>query len=89
VLAQKAGLSVSYLSLLESGKREPSLQAMRDIAQALGIPLFALLALAMPLEDLKAIPGSANSKLLEALMLLLEEGGGFAPCLSPQPDSES
>ena len=88
-LAEKADLSVSYLSLVEAGKREPSLEALREIAKALGVPTFALMALAMPLEDLRAIPGAANSKLLEALMLLLEEGGGFASCLSPQADSES
>lgn len=37
-LAEKAGISVSYLSLLERGKRDPSVSTVCKIAEALEIP---------------------------------------------------
>ncbi len=37
-LADAAGLSLPFLSLLESGQRQPSLDVMRRIASALGVP---------------------------------------------------
>ena len=38
-LAQKAGISAPYLSQIESGKREGRLDALRKIAEALGVGL--------------------------------------------------
>jgi len=45
-LATFAGLSESYLSLVEKDKREPSLSALEGIASALGVPLSVLIFLA-------------------------------------------
>ena len=42
-LARSASLSSPYLSLVESGKRNPSLDAIDRIAQALGVPVDVLL----------------------------------------------
>lgn len=36
-LAEKSGLSRSYISLLESGKRAPSVKAAKKLGVALGI----------------------------------------------------
>ena len=38
-LAEKAGISVPYLSQLETGKRKGSLEALNAIARALGVAL--------------------------------------------------
>ena len=38
-LAQKAGVAVSYLSQIESGRREGTTKVMRRIADALGLTL--------------------------------------------------
>ena len=38
-LAKASGLSVSYLSLVERDKREPSLSALNKIARAFEMPL--------------------------------------------------
>lgn len=38
-LAKRAGISVSYLSLLERGRRDPPLSTLRKIAAALAMPL--------------------------------------------------
>jgi transcriptional regulator with XRE-family HTH domain len=45
-LAENAGLSESYLSLVEKDKREPSLSSLDGIASALGVPLSVLIFLA-------------------------------------------
>lgn len=42
-LAAEAGLTASYLSLLENGKRSPSLRTVDDIASALDVPLEVIL----------------------------------------------
>ncbi|MCC7487210.1 MAG: helix-turn-helix domain-containing protein [Burkholderiales bacterium] len=43
-LAGRSGISPSYLSAIERGLEAPSLAAMRALAAALGVPLFALLS---------------------------------------------
>jgi transcriptional regulator with XRE-family HTH domain len=42
-LAHRVGMDVSYLSQLENGRKEPCLRKMKEIAQALGVPLAQLL----------------------------------------------
>lgn len=41
-LADKAGLSRTYLNQLEAGKRDPSLSTLSRLAKALGVELEAL-----------------------------------------------
>ena len=42
-LARKAGLSVSYISMLESGQRTPPLETLEQLAKALSVnPLHLL-----------------------------------------------
>lgn len=45
-LANIAGISVSYLSLLERGKRDPTISTTEGIANALKVPLSILVFLA-------------------------------------------
>ena len=42
-LAQKAGLSVSYVSMLERGQRSPPLDTLEALAKGLGVSPLALL----------------------------------------------
>lgn len=44
-LAQKVGISTSYVSMLEQGKRSPPLAMVERIADALGVGPFELLAI--------------------------------------------
>ena len=37
-LADKVGISVSYVSMLERGQRSPPLETIEKMAQALGVP---------------------------------------------------
>lgn len=42
-LAERAGLSVSYVSMLERGQRSPPLDTLEKLAAALGVPNTKLL----------------------------------------------
>lgn len=44
-LAQQADCSVSYLSMLENNKRDPTLSTLSNIANALKIPISVLFLL--------------------------------------------
>ena len=50
ILAQKVGITQGYLSLIEQGEREPSLDLIKQIAVSLDIPqqLFFLLMCEVP-----------------------------------------
>jgi transcriptional regulator with XRE-family HTH domain len=39
VLAKKLGMSANYLSLVENGKREPSISFLNRLAKVLGVPV--------------------------------------------------
>ena len=43
-LADKVGISVSYVSMLERGQRSPPLETIEKMAKALGVPPASLLA---------------------------------------------
>jgi len=42
-LADKVGISVSYVSMLERGQRSPPLETIEKMAKALGVPPAAML----------------------------------------------
>ncbi len=42
-LADKVGISVSYVSMLERGQRSPPLETIEKMARALGVPPSSLL----------------------------------------------
>ena len=57
-LAERAGMSVSFLSDLTNGKANPSLKMMESIATVLGTPLPALLEMTdLDRETLEALSG--------------------------------
>ena len=49
-LAKRAAMSVSMLSMIESGQREPSLGLLRRLAAGLDVPFDVLLTVAQPGE---------------------------------------
>jgi transcriptional regulator with XRE-family HTH domain len=58
-LANRAGISVSYLSLLERSKRDPALSVIEKIAAALGMPIELLFFLGAEGREL----GNMNKEL--------------------------
>lgn len=74
-LATASGLSVSYLSLLEKNKRDPSLSTVQKIAEGLKIPSSILFFLAAEKSELVGIDEDlAKNMALSALTLINEKG---------------
>jgi len=72
-LAKKAGLSTSYVSLLENNARDPSLSALQKIAGALSVPLSVLIFVATPPAELDPLSPEIAEKLSAATMKLLRD----------------
>jgi len=62
-LAKAADISVSYLSLLERERRDPSLSTMEKIAAALKVPMSILMFLAADSNELSDIDPQLVEKL--------------------------
>lgn len=74
-LAEKAGLSVSYLSLLEQNKRDPTISKIRDIAIALGIPASILFFLAADEAELSGLDSGLIDRLASTALGFVHESG--------------
>ena len=70
-LAERASLSPSYLSVLEQGKRDPSLSTLKSIAEALSVPLSVLLFVAADPSENEGLPIELHEKMASAMMKLL------------------
>ncbi len=51
-LSESCGITVTYLSLIENGKKEPTLSLLKTIANSLQVPLPILLFYALTEEDI-------------------------------------
>jgi transcriptional regulator with XRE-family HTH domain len=71
VLAERAGISPSYLSVLEKGKRDPSFSMIEKIARALDVPLSLLIFIATDPSEIQGLPTEITEKLAAATMNLL------------------
>ena len=71
-LADRAGLSTSYLSLLEQNKRkDPTLSTIQKLAIALGVPSGILFFLAADKTELSGLEPELQEKLAYAALNLL------------------
>ena len=71
-LAARAGLSVSYMSLLEQNKRkDPSLSTIQKIAEALRVPSGILFFLAADQVELSGLELDLQQRLAHAALNLL------------------
>ena len=69
-LAEKSGVSVSHLCLIEKSKREASLSTLESLADALNIPASIIILVATEKEELKesGIPIGKVSALAKKLI---------------------
>jgi transcriptional regulator with XRE-family HTH domain len=70
-LAQRAGLTPSYVSLVEMGKRNPSIGAINKLSRALEVPPHLLTLLATEPEDTDLVDAKELESLGESLVRLL------------------
>jgi transcriptional regulator with XRE-family HTH domain len=73
-LAKRAGMSVSYLSLLERNERkDPTLSTVQRLAEALHVPTGILFFLAAEDTELAGLSSEVKEKLSVAALSLLHE----------------
>lgn len=72
-LAKRSDVSVSYLSMLEKNKRDPSLKTIEKIAGGLGIPASILVLIAADPRELEPIDQAVAEKISHIAMNLLRE----------------
>ena len=80
-LADMAQISVSYLSLLEQGKRDPNFSTVQNIASALNVPVSILAFLAAEKNELTDISPELAEKLsytaLQLIGVQINEGASL------------
>ena len=70
-LAKLSGLDASHISLIEKGKRQPSLDALEKLSKALNVPQDLLILLAAEPIDLKSRAPGEIHRVAEFLASLL------------------
>jgi transcriptional regulator with XRE-family HTH domain len=70
-LAARAGLSASYISLLERNGRDPPLSTIEKISRSLEMPLSLLMFVGTSQGELDSIPAEITEKLAAATLRLL------------------
>ena len=70
-LATRIGMSVSYISLIEHGKRDPAISTIGEVASALGVPLSLLVFLAAEPGELRGVPEDLRDRLAGVAFKLL------------------
>lgn len=75
-LAERLSIGASHLSLLESGKRQPSVQVLDELSTVLRIPPHLLTLLASEPEDIEDPKKAGDiAELAQALLRILVSGG--------------
>ena len=70
-LAKKAGLTASYVSLIEMGKRTPSASVLRKLSRALEMPPHLLTLLATEPDDTDLLDQTELKSIGDSLVRLL------------------
>lgn len=72
-LAKAAGLSTTYISLMESGKKSPTLKSLEKISTALDIPFPVLSFMSLSEEDIPVEKRSAFRLLGPSVNAMIKE----------------
>ena len=75
-LAKRTDLSPSFLSMVETGKREPTLSSIEKIARAMELPAPILLFLAADKGELSGIDPETSSRLSAAVLEQVRNNNG-------------
>jgi transcriptional regulator with XRE-family HTH domain len=81
-LAAESGISVSYLSLLEKGKRDPNFSILQSIANALDIPASIIVFLGAEQAELSGISSELQEKLSFTALKLMGENPDATSAIS-------
>jgi transcriptional regulator with XRE-family HTH domain len=70
-LAERAGLSTAYISLIEANKRDVPLSTVRRLSEALGVPMSIVVFLGADAAELATMPSELREKLADAALFLM------------------
>ena len=74
-LAERTGISVSHICLMENGNRQPTRSSLKLITKALDIPLSVLVFLAaQKSHEIKDLDSDTTKKLSDTIMNLIHVG---------------
>lgn len=73
-LSEKINISPSYLSEIENGKKQPSLELLETISNLYGIKLSSLIMITEEVEDNKGKTNDIVKKLMNNLILNMSKG---------------
>lgn len=73
IVAERAGISTSYLSRLENDKREPTLAMIGKVAEALDIPVPVVVFLAAEPGELKGMDKKTEQRFTELALDLIRQ----------------
>jgi transcriptional regulator with XRE-family HTH domain len=76
-LAEVADIDPSYISLIEQGKRKPSLKIIHKLSRAMGIPVHLFTFLAMEPEDSEFLDRDELATIGESLTKLVLNYGSI------------
>ena len=71
-LSAETGISISYLSLIERDRREPSLSNLGTLAEAFGLPVGVLLLLGTDTSRLEKSDAEISEQILDVIRKLLQ-----------------
>jgi transcriptional regulator with XRE-family HTH domain len=74
-LAKKAGFDASYITMIEAGRRIPSIEGIERLAEAMEMPVSLLLLSCADQADLRGIKEQKARRLFEQLLDVLEGSG--------------
>jgi len=77
-LAERAGLSPSYISLLERNERDPPLSTLQRLSKALAVPLSVMVFIGTSTAELESLSPEIAEKLAAATMKLLQASSADA-----------
>ncbi len=69
-VASAAKISMPFLSLIEQGRRQPSLNVLRELATALSVPFEALILASQPKGGSMRTADSSANRIVESLKRL-------------------
>ncbi len=72
-LAEKSGITKSYLSLIENNKREVSFSLIEKLAKSLKIPTHLLIFLSLEKKEAQDLPGNVTNELNKLILDILHE----------------
>ena len=72
-VAERSGISISYLSRIENKKREATLPLIERIADALSIPVAILIFLASDAKDLKGLDAQTEKRFSQLALELMRQ----------------